>query len=215
MFLGDSRPGLVKAVIKDFHSTSMHDPINPVVLFNEPWGTKLLVKVSGNNMPQTIHFLQQKWKALVPHRPFDYHFLDEDYNALYKADMQLGKVLSIFTAIAVALACIGLFGLSAYSVQQRAKEIGIRKVLGASVSGIVMLLSKEFMLLVAVSLLVAFPLAWWAKSKWLQDFAYRTDVSWWIFAVAGVVAVVIAFLTVSIRSIATAIDNPVKSLRSE
>ena len=215
VYLGESRPGLVKAVVQDFHSTSMHEPINPVLLFNEPWGTKLLVKVSGKNMPQTIAFMQEKWKMLVPHRPFDYHFLDEDYNALYKADMQLGKVLSIFTIIAVVLACLGLFGLSAYSIQQRTKEIGIRKVLGASVSGIVMLLSKEFIQLVIVSLLVAFPLAWWAMDKWLQDFAYRTDISWWIFAVAALVAIIIAFLTVSVRSIATALGNPVNSLRSE
>ncbi len=215
VYLGENRPGLVKAVVKDFHSTSMHEAINPVALFNENWGSKLLVKVSGNNMPQTIAFLQKEWKTLVPHRPFDYHFLDDDYNALYSADMRLGKVLGIFTAIAVLLACIGLFGLSAYSIQQRTKEIGIRKVLGASVSGIVLLLSKEFIQLVIVSLLVAFPLAWWATNKWLQDFAYRTEVSWWIFVIAGIVAVAIAFLTVSIRSIATAVDNPVKSLRSE
>jgi putative ABC transport system permease protein len=215
VYLGEDRPGLVKAVVKDFHSTSMHELINPVVLFNEPWGTKLLVKVSGKNMPQAIVFLQQKWKVLVPHRPFDYHFLDEDYDALYKADMQLGKVLSIFTAIAVILACLGLFGLSAYSIQQRTREIGIRKVLGASVSGIVMLLSKEFIYLVIVSLLVAFPLAWWAMNKWLQDFAYRTDVNWWIFAIAGLISIVIAFLTVSILSIATALSNPVHSLKSE
>lgn len=215
VYLGESRPGLVKAVVQDFHSTSMHEPINPVLLFNEAWGTKLLVKVSGKNMPQTIAFMQEKWKMLVPHRPFDYHFLDEDYNALYKADMQLGKVLSIFTIIAVVLACLGLFGLSAYSIQQRTKEIGIRKVLGASVSGIVMLLSKEFIQLVIVSLLVAFPLAWWAMDKWLQDFAYRTDISWWIFAIAALVAIIIAFLTVSVRSITTALSNPVNSLRSE
>jgi len=215
VYLGENRPGLVKAVLKDFHSTSMHEPINPIVLFNEPWGTKLLVKVSGKNMPQTIAFLQKEWKALVPHRPFEYHFLDEDYNALYKADMQLGKILSIFTAIAVILACLGLFGLSAYSIQQRTKEIGIRKVLGASVSGIVMLLSKEFIRLVIISLLIAFPLAWWAMNKWLQDFAYRTDVNWWVFALSGLAAIIIAFLTVSVRSITTALSNPVNSLRSE
>ena len=215
VYLGESRPGLVKAVVKDFHSVSMHEPINPVVLFNEPWGIKLLVKVSGKNIPQTIDFIQRKWKSLVPHRPLDYHFLDEDYNALYSADIRLGKVLSIFTAIAVVLACLGLFGLSAYSIQQRTKEIGIRKVLGASVPGIVMLLSKEFILLVILSLLVAFPLAWWVMNKWLQDFAYRTDVSWWIFAIAGIVAILIAFITVSVRSITTALSNPVDSLRSE
>ncbi len=215
VYLGTQRPGFVKGIVKDFHSVSMHEAINPVALFNENWGSKLLVKASGKNMPQTIAFLQKEWKTLVPHRPFDYHFLDEDYNALYSADMRLGNVMNIFTAIAVVLACIGLFGLSAYSIQQRTKEIGIRKVLGADVSTIVILLSKEFIQLVILSLFIAFPLAWWVMKKWLQDFAYRIDLSWWLFAVAGISALLIAFLTVSIRSVATAISNPVKSLRSE
>jgi putative ABC transport system permease protein len=215
VFLGESRPGLVRAVVKDFHSISMHEPIQPVVLFTEGWGSKLLVKVSGNEMPKTLEFLQNKWKTLVPYRPFDYHFLDEDYDAMYSAEMRLGKVLNIFTVMAIMLACIGLFGLSAYSIQQRTKEIGIRKVLGASVSGIVVLLSKEFVMLVVISLLIAFPVALWAMSKWLQDFAYRIDISWWMFAVAGIAALLIAFFTVSIHSIKTALGNPVNSLRSE
>ncbi len=215
VYMGTSRPGLVKAVVKDFHSTSLHEEINPVALFNENWGTKLLVKVSGNHLPQTLAFLQQTWKRLVPHRPFNYHFLDEDYDAMYGADIRLGNILTVFALIAVALACIGLFGLSAYSIQQRTKEIGIRKVLGASVSGIVLLVSKEFMALVLLSLLVAFPLAGWAMHQWLQDFAYRIDLHWWMFAAAGSAALLVAFVTVSIRSVTTALGNPVRSLRSE
>ncbi len=215
VFLGESRPGYVKAVVKDFHAVSLHEPIQPVVLFTEGWGSKLLVKVSGRNMPQTIAFIESKWKGLVPYRPFEYHFLEEDYNALYSADMRLGNVLNIFTGIAIVLACIGLFGLSAYSIQQRTKEIGIRKVLGASVSGIVVLLSKEFVQLVIISMLIAFPVAWWAMSKWLQDFAYRITISPWMFAIAGVAALLITVLTVSIRSVKTALSNPVKSLRTE
>ncbi len=123
VYLGASRPGLVKAVVKDFHSVSMHEIINPVVLFNENWGSKLLVKISGKNIPATIDFLRKQWKDLVPHRPFDYHFLDEDFNSLYRADIRLGNILSIFTIIAVVLACLGLFGLSVYTIQQRLKKL--------------------------------------------------------------------------------------------
>lgn len=215
VYLGSQRPGLVKGVVKDFHSTSLHNTINAVVLFNENWGSMLMVKIKGNNIPGTLSFIEKSWKQLVPHRPFTYHFLDEDYNAMYSADMRLGTILSIFTGIAVLLACLGLFGLSAYTIQQRAKEISVRKVLGASVSGIVVLLSKEFVQLVIISLLVAFPLAWWAMSIWLQDFAYRITLSPWLFAAAGVAALLIAFLTVSIKSVSSALSNPVKGLRSE
>lgn len=215
MFLGNDRPGLVKAVIKNFHFASLHTPIKPLVLFNEEWTRTLLVKVSGSNMAGTLSFLQNKWKELVPHRPFEYQFLDENYNQLYASELRLGKVLNIFAAIAVVLACLGLFGLSAYAIQQRTKEIGIRKVLGASVTNVVTLLSKDFVALVIISMLIAFPVAGWIMYHWLQDFAYRIPISWWMFALAGGLSLLVAFLTISVQAVKAALANPVKNLRTE
>ncbi|MEJ0106103.1 MAG: ABC transporter permease [Bacteroidota bacterium] len=157
MFLDNSRPGYVKGVIKDFHFESLHSAIKPLVLFPAEWGRTMLVKLGGHNLPQTISSLEAKWKTLVPHRPFEYRFMDEDYNKLYSAEMRLGKVMNVFAAIAIILACLGLFGLSSYAAQQRTKEVGIRKVLGASVFNVWTLLSKDFVLLVIISLFIATP----------------------------------------------------------
>lgn len=215
MFLGGHRPGFVRAVIKDFHFSSLHNAIKPLVLFTEMRGRIMMVKVSGNNISQTIADLENKWKKLVPHRPFEYSFLDEEYNKLYSAELRVGKVLNIFAGIAILLACLGLFGLSSYAAQQRIKEIGIRKILGASVRNIVTILSKDFIILAFIATLIAFPFAWWVGNKWLQDFTYRVQISWWIFAIAGSLSILIALLTVSIQAIKAAVSNPVKSLRSE
>ncbi|MBS1916749.1 MAG: ABC transporter permease [Bacteroidetes bacterium] len=215
MFLDDTRPGYVKAVVKDYHFQSLHDPIKSMVLFPENWGTRLLVKLRGNNLPGTISFLETKWKELVPTRPFEYRFMDEDYNKLYNAELRLGKVMNLFSTIAIVLACLGLFGLSSYSAQQRIKEIGIRKVLGASVGSIVIALSKDFVKLSLIAILIAVPVAWWAMSKWLQDFVYRTNMSWSIYFIAGAVTILLAVATVSFHAIRAALMNPVKSLRSE
>src|SRR6185503_19070009 len=160
MFMDASRPGFVRGVIKDFNFESLHNPIRPLVLFPEVRGRALLVKVKGN-IPQTIAFLEGKWKELVPHRPFEYKFLDEYFNRLYSSEMRLGKVLNIFAAIAIALACLGLLGLSSYSAKQRVKEIGIRKVLGASPGRIAALLSADFIKLVFIAILISSPVAWW------------------------------------------------------
>ena len=215
MFLGEQRPGIVKAVVKDFNFSSFHDPIKPLVLFNEPWGGSLLVKLSGKQLPQTLAFLESKWKQLIQHRPFEYRFLDDDYNKLYQSEMRLGKALNIFATIAILLAALGLFGLSAYSIQQRTKEIGIRKVLGASVPNVITLLSKDFLSLVIVASIIAFPIAWWVMHQWLQDFVYRVSIGWWIFLIAGIIAIIITLLTVSFLAIKAAVANPVKSLRTE
>jgi putative ABC transport system permease protein len=215
MFLGEQRPGVVKGVVKDFNFSSFHDPIKPLVLFNEPWGGSLLVKLSGKHLPQTLAFLESKWKQLIQHRPFEYRFLDDDYNKLYQSEIRLGKVLNIFATIAILLAALGLFGLSAYSIQQRTKEIGIRKVLGASVPNVITLLSKDFLSLVIVASIIAFPIAWWVMNRWLQDFVYRVSIGWWIFLIAGIIAVIISLLTVSFLAVKAAIANPVNSLRSE
>ena len=216
MFLGEQRPGFVKAVVRDFHFSSLHDPIRPLVIFEEEWGpSQLLIKVSGGNLPQTISYIASKWKTYAAHRPFEYHFLDEDYNKLYGAELRTGKVMNIFASIAIILAALGLFGLSAYSTQQRTKEIGVRKVLGAGMMQIVSLLSKDFVKLVIVAAIIALPLAGFMMNKWLQDFAYRIDISWWIFALAGISSALIAVITVSFQAIKAATANPVKSLRTE
>jgi putative ABC transport system permease protein len=174
-----------------------------------------LVKLKGNNIPQTISFLESKWKELVPYRPFEYHFMDEDFNKLYSSELRLGKILNIFSAIAIVLACLGLLGLSSYSAKQRIKEVGIRKVLGASVGNIASLLSVDFVKLVFVAIIVSSPIAWWVMNKWLEGFAYKINISWWVFVLSGFVALTIAIITVSFQAIKAALMNPVKSLRTE
>ena len=171
--------------------------------------------MSGQNLPRTIAFLESKWKTLVPHRPFDYRFMDEDYNKLYSAELRLGKIMNLFSAIAIVLACLGLFGLSSYAAQQRTKEIGVRKVLGASIFNLWTLLSKDFVVLVIISFLIATPVAWYLMHSWLLNYEYRTEISWWIFAAAGLGALFITLLTVSSQALKAALANPVKSLRSE
>jgi putative ABC transport system permease protein len=215
MFLGNERPGIVAGVVKDFHFESLHTPIKPFVLFPEAWKRQLLVKVSGAHLQQTISHLESSWKTLVPYRPFEFHFLDEDYNKLYSSEIRLGTIMDLFAGIAIVLACLGLFGLSAYTVQQRFKEIGIRKVLGGSVSNIVITLSRDFILLTCIAILIAIPAAWWASAKWLQSFSYRTSVTWNVFVIAALATVLLAIITVSFQAIKAAIANPVKSLRTE
>jgi putative ABC transport system permease protein len=215
IFLGEGRPGEVKAVVKDFHFASLHSEIQPLVLFPGGWASNLFVKVDGSNMPAILSAIEKKWKSIAPHRPFTYHFLDEDYQKMYESEMRTGKVLNVFALLAVLLACLGLFGLSAYAARQRVKEIGVRKVLGASVASISVLLSSGFIKLVAISFLIASPIAWFAMNKWLQQFNYRVDVEWWVFVIAGAVSVFIALITVSFQSVKAALTNPVKSLRSE
>jgi len=215
MFLDASRPGYVKAVIKDFHFESLHTSIKPLVLFPLEWAKTMLVKISGHNLPKTISFMESQWKTLVPHRPFEYRFMDEDYNKLYSAEQRLGKIMNLFAAIAIILACLGLFGLSSYAAQQRTKEIGVRKVLGASVTNLWTLLSKDFVVLVLLSFLIATPIAWYCMHYWLMNYQYRTEISWWIFGTAGLGALAITLLTVSFQGIKAALMNPVKSLRTE
>jgi putative ABC transport system permease protein len=174
-----------------------------------------MVKLAGNNLQNSISFLQKKWKTLVSHRPFEYTFLDENYNKLYTSEIRLGKVLNIFAGIAILLACLGLFGLSAYAIQQRTKEIGVRKVLGASAANIALLVSNQFIRLVIIAFVIAAPLSWFVMTNWLQDFTYRINISWIIFAVTGFLTLLITLLTVSFQSVKAAMSNPVKSLRTE
>jgi putative ABC transport system permease protein len=215
LYLDASRPGFVRGVVKDFHFESLHNPIKPMVLFTEKRGWELLLKLKADNLPQTIAGIETKWKTLVPYMPFDYHFVDDDYNKLYNSEMRLGTVMNVFASVAILMACLGLFGLSAYSAQQRVKEIGIRKILGAKLFGIAVLLSKDFLALVAVAFAIAVPVSWWAMAQWLQGYEYRITVNVWVFVAAGAATVFITLATVSYQALKAAFANPVKSLRSE
>lgn len=208
--------GVIKAVVKDFHFRSMHEPIKPLLIFlDKRLAGSFFVKLSGRNVTATLKALEKTWKERVPHRPFEYHFLDEDYAELYKAEQRTANVFTGFSSLAILLACLGLFALTAYTMVQRTKEIGIRKVMGASLADILALVSKDFLFLILLALLIASPVAYFVASKWLESFAYRINLQWWVFLVAGLATLLIAFLTISLQSIKTALANPVKSLRTE
>jgi len=172
-------------------------------------------KLDANRIQSSLSQLSQLWKRLYPDSPFDYFFLDQKFNEQYRAEPQFSQLFSLFTGLAIFIACLGLFGLATFTAEQRTKEIGVRKVLGASVSSIVALLSKDFLKLVFIAIVIALPIAWYAMHRWLQDFAYKIDLAWWVFAGAGLLAVGIALLTVSFQSVKAALMNPVKSLRSD
>jgi putative ABC transport system permease protein len=210
------RKGPVKAVVKDFHFASLHEAIGPLVIFPEKQnGGKMMVKLSGNDLSNTLRFMESKWKTLAPHRPFEYQFLDEEFADMYSTEQRVGQLFSTFAFLAIFLACLGLFGLAAFTTVQRTKEIGIRKVLGATVTSIVALLSKDFLQLVLLANVLAWPLAWYAMHRWLEDFVYRINIGWWIFGIAALAVLLITLLTVSYQAIKAALTNPIKSLRTE
>ncbi|RAV99825.1 ABC transporter permease [Pseudochryseolinea flava] len=210
-----NRPGYVRGVMKDFNFKSMHESIAPLVFFTETTGSVVLVKTTGTNIQETLDAAKEKWKTLVPERPFEFQFLDDSYNRLYESEQQLSQVMNVFAAIAIILATLGLFGLSSYMIQQRTKEIGIRKALGANLSSLLVALSGNFLRLVVIAILIACPIGYLAMKQWLNGFAYRIDLQWWIFLVSGLSALLIAAVTVSIHSIRASRANPVNSLRSE
>lgn len=205
----------VVGVVKDFHFNSIHQPLGLLVLtLDQGPSGYISAKIRSENLQATIAQFERAIKRVTPY-PFDYQFLNDNFNKLYKNEVRLGKIFTSFTLLAVFIASLGLFGLAAYSTQQRMKEIGIRKVLGASIPGIVGLLSKEYIKLVLMGFIIAIPLAWYFMNRWLEDFAYRVDLDWWIFAFAGILAVMIALLTVVFQSLKAAWMKPVKSLRAE
>ena len=211
--------GKVIGVVKDFHFESLHQQIVPL-LFQMPsprnsFYNTISVKIDGNNVESAMNTIQDTWRNYLPETPFDYTFLDDRFAQLYTSEQQQSHLFTIFSCIAIFIACLGLFGLSAFTITQRIKEIGVRKILGASVPQIVTELSKDFLKLVLIAAVIAFPIAWFSMHKWLLDFAFRIDIGWWIFVVAGLIALIIAFATVSFQSIKAAMTNPVKSLRSE
>jgi len=202
-------------VMKDFNFSSMHDKVGPLVLeLGEDYG-RIAMRINTQNIPALISQVQNKWSSMAPGQPFSYTFLDADFNKIYNADQRTGKLFITFAVFAIFIACLGLFGLVTYAAEQRIKEIGIRKVLGASVQEIVAMISKDFVNLVLIAFLIAFPVAWWMMNKWLQGFAYRIDIGWWVFALAGLLTIAIALATVSFQAIKAAVANPVKSLRTE
>jgi putative ABC transport system permease protein len=215
--LRGSRKWDVIGVVNDYHQKSLRHPLEPMIFM--PFystNSEISVKVTpGTDLTKTLAAIKQKYEAFFPGNLFDYFFLDENFNRQYQNERLFSKAFSIFATLAILVACLGLFGLAMFSTIQRTKEIGVRKVLGASVSNILLLLSKEFVKLVIIASVIAFPVAWWVMNKWLQDFSYRISISWWIFLAAGSAALLIALITISFQAIKAAIANPVKSLRTE
>jgi len=209
-------PAPIIGVVKDFHFRSLHEKIAPLFFIIETtFFTELAVRIRTTETEKTIEGLRKKWAGIEPQNPFTYNFFDEGFNRLYISETRTASIVRIFSILAIFIACLGLLGLATHSTQQRVKEIGIRKVLGAKVSGIVFLLSFEFLKLVFLAAIIAFPVAWWAMNNWLKDFAYRVNIEWWVFVVGGGSALVITLLTVLSKAISAAIANPVKSLRTE
>ncbi len=202
-------------VVKDFHWSSLRDNIGSLCFQLGHSRSLASFRYKGEETASVIAALEKSWKSYSTEQPFNYRFLDDSFAEMYKAEQQVGKIAGIFGLLSVLISCLGLFGLAAYTTEQRTKEIGIRKVLGASVSGITGLLAKDFLKLVLIAILISSPIAYYFMNLWLADFAYRIDIQWWMFVVAGVVAVTIAFLTVSFQSIKAALANPIKSLRNE
>ncbi len=208
--------GPVVGVVRDYHQKNLKNAITPLLFtLTDGWESLVSVKIAGGQVPAAIGQVEALWKQSFPDKPFDYEFMDDFFHRAYQSDRRAGQVFGLFAGLAVLISCLGLFGLATFAAERRTKEIGVRKVLGASVASLVGLLSKEFLKLVFIALLLASPVAWFFTNQWLQDFAYKIDVEWWVFALAGGLAVGIALLTVSFQSVKAALMNPVKSLRSE
>ncbi|HLX93950.1 MAG TPA: ABC transporter permease [Puia sp.] len=208
--------GKIIGVLKDFHYQSLQHEIKPLTMRINPGAFEMIsIKVSMANLPATIKAIEGKWNKAIPNRPFEYAFLDDSFNRHYGSEEKFGNLFFNFTGLAIFISCLGLLGLASYSTIQRTREIGIRKVLGASISGIVNLLSLEFIKLVLIAFVIAAPLGWWSMNIWLRSFPYRTGVMWWMFVSAGLLALIVVFGTISFQAIRAATANPVKSLRTE
>lgn len=215
-FIHQGDTGVIIGVVKDFHFKSLHDKIGPMVIADIPGKVNCIyVKMIPGATTEVIHSAQTVWQQFFPDDPFAYNFLDASYNSLYKAEQQIATLITLFAGISVFVSALGVLGLSLFAAEQKVKEIGIRKILGASSNSIIALLSKDFIKILILSSAAAFPIAWWSISKWLRNFAYRIDISWWIFLLAAGIALLIVAITVGIQSIKVALANPVTSLRSE
>jgi len=205
----------VIGIVKDFHFRSLHEHISPLVMVLAPNPGTMIVKLKTKDIAGLTTVLKKRWSEFGAEEPLAYSFLDERLNNTYKSEQKIGFILAIFAALTIFVACLGLFGLAKFTAEQRTKEIGIRKVLGSSVAGIVNLLSVDFLKLVFIAFIIASPIAWFIMNRWLQDFAYRINISWWVFAIAAFLAILITIVTVSFQAVKAAIANPVKSLRTE
>jgi ABC-type antimicrobial peptide transport system permease subunit len=215
-FSFEGRSGKIIGVMKNFHHKSLREKIAPLVLMIEPDLIEfILIRLSPKSIPSSIKFLKTAWARFVPNYPLDYKFLDEDFDGMYRAEERTGTLSKYFSIIAIFIACFGLFGLASFTAEQRTKEIGIRKVLGASLAEIVWMLTREFAKLLLIANIIAWPVAYVAMSTWLQNFAYRMELSPWLFLVPGVIALIIALFTVSFQAIKTAMANPVNALKYE
>jgi putative ABC transport system permease protein len=220
IYRADEKDSLVAhriiGVVKNFNYESMHQTVGPLIMHVLwPDHSAVAFRINTAHLSQTLARIRNTWKTMSPATPFNYRFMDQAFTELYKADEQVGKIALVFAALALVIGCMGIFGLAAFVAERRTKEIGIRKVLGASTTGILSLLSKEFTRLVAISFGIATPLAAWAMHRWLQDFAFRTDLPWYIFLAAGLATFLIAIITVSFQSLKAATTNPVHALRAE
>ena len=209
--------GQIIGIARDFNFNSLHNKIETMFMFSQTdWGfSNMSVKINGNKPKEAIAFIQSVWQKNCPDVPFEYQFLDEHFEELYRADSQISTIVGSLAILAIIISCLGLFGLASYSAERRIKEVGIRKVLGASLDNIVLMLSRDFLKYVLIAVIIAWPLSWIAIHKWLQDYAYRINISWWVFVMAGILAMLIALVTVSFQAIKAALANPVKSLRTE
>ena len=210
-----TEPHTIIGVVKDFHFSSLRDNIGALSLWFNPYPSNITLKINTQNPAALINEIERTWKSFAPGLPFNYRFMDEAFDRQYRSERRIGQIFSIFSALSILVACLGLLGLTTFATEQRTKEIGIRKVLGATPANLVALLSKDFLKLVLIAMFIAFPLAWYAMHRWLQEFAYRIDIGWAVFVVAGLAALGIAFATISFQSIKAALANPVKTLRSE
>ncbi len=205
----------VIGIVKNFNFSSLRDVISPLALMLHASNGSLAIRIQQGNIPSVLEAVKNKWKAVAPGQNFDYAFMDEEFNNLYSSEQRTGKLFVSFATLAILIACLGLFGLVTYAAEQRTREIGVRKVLGANTAHLVGMISKDFLKLVVIAAVFAIPLAWWAMHQWLQDFAYRVSLSWWIFVGAGSIALLIAIITVGFQAFKAALQNPVTSLRSE
>jgi putative ABC transport system permease protein len=211
------RKGNVIGIVKDFHYESLHNPISPVIMYYDPESfNKVSIRVAPSDMKKNLAFIEKIWAAYnVSDTQFTYEYLDERFNRLYKTEENMKTIFSYFMIVAISIAILGMIGLSVFLIERRTKEIGIRKINGATISGILLLLNKNFVKWVAIALVIAIPISYYAMHSWLRNFAYKTDLSWWLFVLSGIIAIGIALLSVSMQCWRAAVRNPVDALRYE
>jgi putative ABC transport system permease protein len=212
-----TEPGKVIGVIKDFHFKHLHDKIDPLVMYLEPSyeGAFMALKIKSGNLKEAVAAVEQTWKKILPQHEFQYQFLDESFDKLFDQEKRLGQLFSLFSGLAIFISCLGLFGLASFTMEQNRKSVAVRKVLGASISNIVVMMSKDFLKLVLIGMVVAGPIAYFAMDKWLQGFAYNVGFGWVVFFYAALAGMLVAFLTVSYHSLRAATSNPVNSLKDQ